>query len=235
MTPDEISSYGCAEPEDLGDGLRRVRDVVEKPRARRRAVEPRGHRSLRVHARDLRRARPHRARRRRRAAAHRRDRAAARIGVGVRPRVHRTAATTSARSSTSSAPTSSSRSTAPDLGPALADYLRATGARPVVVITMPRDPARRRASRDPRRGDTASRRSTVALRDALRSRARRAGRRARAGAAVREHRDGRLRGARRRHRGRGRRRTGAAARRRRAARPVTRPRSRSAPARRSAS
>src|SRR6476469_2975962 len=30
---DEISAYGCADSEDLGDGLRRVRDVVEKPRA----------------------------------------------------------------------------------------------------------------------------------------------------------------------------------------------------------
>jgi UTP--glucose-1-phosphate uridylyltransferase len=29
---DEISAYGCAEAEDLGDGLRRVVDVVEKPR-----------------------------------------------------------------------------------------------------------------------------------------------------------------------------------------------------------
>jgi UTP--glucose-1-phosphate uridylyltransferase len=29
---DAISAYGCAETDDLGDGLRRVRDVVEKPR-----------------------------------------------------------------------------------------------------------------------------------------------------------------------------------------------------------
>jgi UTP--glucose-1-phosphate uridylyltransferase len=32
VRPDEISAYGCAEAEDLGDGLRRVLDVVEKPR-----------------------------------------------------------------------------------------------------------------------------------------------------------------------------------------------------------
>ena len=32
VTRDEISAYGCAETEDLGDGLQRVRDVVEKPR-----------------------------------------------------------------------------------------------------------------------------------------------------------------------------------------------------------
>src|SRR5262245_2679835 len=33
VQPQEISAYGCAETDDLGDGLRRVRDVVEKPRA----------------------------------------------------------------------------------------------------------------------------------------------------------------------------------------------------------
>src|SRR5262249_48649785 len=32
VQPQEISAYGCAETDDLGDGLRRVRDVVEKPR-----------------------------------------------------------------------------------------------------------------------------------------------------------------------------------------------------------
>jgi UTP--glucose-1-phosphate uridylyltransferase len=32
VRPAEISAYGCAEAEDLGDGLRRVRDVVEKPK-----------------------------------------------------------------------------------------------------------------------------------------------------------------------------------------------------------
>jgi UTP--glucose-1-phosphate uridylyltransferase len=32
VSPQEISAYGCAEGDDLGDGLRRVRGVVEKPR-----------------------------------------------------------------------------------------------------------------------------------------------------------------------------------------------------------
>jgi UTP--glucose-1-phosphate uridylyltransferase len=32
VSPREISAYGCAECDDLGDGLRRVRGVVEKPR-----------------------------------------------------------------------------------------------------------------------------------------------------------------------------------------------------------
>jgi UTP--glucose-1-phosphate uridylyltransferase len=32
VKPDEISAYGCAETDDLGAGLQRVRDVVEKPR-----------------------------------------------------------------------------------------------------------------------------------------------------------------------------------------------------------
>ena len=33
VEPHEISAYGCAECDDVGDGLRRVRGVVEKPRA----------------------------------------------------------------------------------------------------------------------------------------------------------------------------------------------------------
>ena len=48
------------------------------------AVEPRGDRSLRVHAVDLRRARSDRAGRERRVPAHRRDRAPARVGTGLR-------------------------------------------------------------------------------------------------------------------------------------------------------
>ena len=75
VAPEEISAYGCAECDDLGDGLRRVRGRRREAAARGREVEPRGHRPLRVHARHLRRARPHHARRRRRAAAHRRHRA----------------------------------------------------------------------------------------------------------------------------------------------------------------
>ena len=112
---------GHARP-DLVVRLRRARSGRSGPRARavdrreaeegRRAVEPRGHRSLRVHARDLRRAGPHRAGRRRRAAAHRRDRAAQRDPDRLRPARSPTAATTSVRRSTSCGRTSSSRSTA---------------------------------------------------------------------------------------------------------------------------
>jgi UTP--glucose-1-phosphate uridylyltransferase len=32
VTPEEISAYGCAETDDLGGDLRRVRGVVEKPK-----------------------------------------------------------------------------------------------------------------------------------------------------------------------------------------------------------
>jgi UTP--glucose-1-phosphate uridylyltransferase len=32
VEPDEISAYGCAEGEEVGESLRRVRGVVEKPR-----------------------------------------------------------------------------------------------------------------------------------------------------------------------------------------------------------
>ena len=87
------------------------------------------------------------ARRRRRDPAHRRDRAAARDRSRCTAACSPTAATTSARSSTSCGPTSSSRSTATDLGPELADFLRALRARPAVVIAARRDPARRRPGR----------------------------------------------------------------------------------------
>ena len=70
------------------DGLVEIRAHRREAAARGRAVEPRGHRPLRVHARDLRHARSHRAGRGRRAAAHRRDRAAARRAAGVRRDVH---------------------------------------------------------------------------------------------------------------------------------------------------
>jgi UTP--glucose-1-phosphate uridylyltransferase len=33
VAPEDISAYGCAECDDVGDGLRRVRGVEEKPRA----------------------------------------------------------------------------------------------------------------------------------------------------------------------------------------------------------
>ena len=113
VTPEEISSYGCVEPDGVdADGV--VNDPAHRREAgaRGRAVEPRGHRPLRVHARDLRRARPHRA-----------GRAAASSSSPTRSRCCSTsrrcsgcaakaAATTSGTSSTSCAPTSSSRSTA---------------------------------------------------------------------------------------------------------------------------
>ena len=155
-------------------------------------------------------------------------------GVGVRPRVHRTAATTSARSSTSSAPTSSSRSTRPDLGPELADYLARTGARPVC-----RDPVALIPLADVQAAIfgavTRLEPVEVDLRDAL-------------GLVLAEQvtapeavppfpntaMDGyAVRAADTAGAAEGR--TGAAARRRRAGRPATRPRSRSATARRSAS
>ena len=76
---EEISSYGCVEPEDgRATSLVRVQSIVEKPKPEDAPS------NLAVIGRyvftpgDLRRARPHRARRRRRAPAHRRDRAAAR-------------------------------------------------------------------------------------------------------------------------------------------------------------
>ena len=78
VTPEEISSYGCVEP-DVVERRARARALDRREaEAGGRAVEPRGDRPLRVHAGDLRRARPHRAGRGRRAAAHRRDRPAAR-------------------------------------------------------------------------------------------------------------------------------------------------------------
>ena len=50
VTADQISSYGCVEPEEVEDEL--VRGAVDRREAEegRRAVEPRGDRPLRVHA-----------------------------------------------------------------------------------------------------------------------------------------------------------------------------------------
>ena len=53
---------------------------------------------------------------------------------GLRPRVHATAATTSARRSTSCGPTSSSRSTGPTSAPSSPTTCAQLGARPAVVI-----------------------------------------------------------------------------------------------------
>ena len=123
VTPAEIASLGCAEV-DIVERVARTGAVDRREaEAGRGAVEPRGDRSLRVHAVDLRRARSYRAGRERRVPAHRRDRAAARLGTGVRPQSSPKAATTSARSRDSSRPTSSSRSTATTSDPTSREYL----------------------------------------------------------------------------------------------------------------
>ena len=75
VSPDEISSYGCVEPEGVAaDGVVTIRRIVEKPARDDGAVEPCGDRPVRVHPHDLRCARSHRTRRRRRTPTHRRDR-----------------------------------------------------------------------------------------------------------------------------------------------------------------
>ena len=84
VTPAEIASLGCAEVDIVSESLGRVRSHRREAEAGGGTVEPRGDRSLRVHSVDLRRARPYRARRERRVPAHRRDRAAARVGTGLR-------------------------------------------------------------------------------------------------------------------------------------------------------
>ena len=154
----------------------RVRVDRREAAARGRAVEPRGHRPLRVHARR---------------SSTRSTASSPGVGgelqltdaiallletrAGLRPRVRATAATTSARSSTSSGPTSSSRSTAPTSGPSSRDFLRDARARRGCRDLDARDPARPTSqARDPRRGRAARRRSTVALARRARSRARRA-------------------------------------------------------------
>ena len=121
--PEEISSYGCVDPEVISDELVQVRGIVEKPEARGRAVEPRGDGPLRVHPRDLRGPRGRAARRRRRDPAHRRHRHAP-----ARPRASTAgcsaaAATTSARSSTTCGPPSSWPLDRDDLGPEFRAFL----------------------------------------------------------------------------------------------------------------
>ena len=134
-----------------------------------RAVEPRGDRPLRVHARDLRRARPHR--RPARAASCSSPTPSA-CCSRRRPVygcvVHRRAATTSARSSTSCGPTSSSRSTGPTSGPSsrrscveLVRTAAACSRGPLVI------PLAEVQARDPRRGAAARTRSRSRSRDAL--------------------------------------------------------------------
>ena len=88
VPPEEISRYGCAGSPSRPPRDRRlvaIRDIVEKPPAGGGALEPGGHRPLRLHARDLRAPRAVSAGRGRRDPAHRRHRAAARARGRVRP------------------------------------------------------------------------------------------------------------------------------------------------------
>ena len=63
VAPEEISSYGCVEPEsEAVDGVCRDQARRREAAGRRSAVEPRSHRPVRVHRRDLRHARSDRAR-----------------------------------------------------------------------------------------------------------------------------------------------------------------------------
>ena len=56
--PEEsVSSYGIIDAEEIRPGVYRIRDLVEKPPARRGAVGPRDHRALHPDARHLPRAR----------------------------------------------------------------------------------------------------------------------------------------------------------------------------------
>ena len=54
---DQISGYGVIAAEPVRPGVYRILDLVEKPRARRRAVRSRHHRPVPAHAGRLRRAR----------------------------------------------------------------------------------------------------------------------------------------------------------------------------------
>ena len=116
------------------------------PRTRRRTWR---HGPLRVHARDLRRARPHQARRRRRDPAHRRHRPPARPSRRCTATRSTRAATTSARSSTTCGPPSSWPLDRDDLGPEFrpssSTGLRCASERRRLIAV--RDPARRRRRR----------------------------------------------------------------------------------------
>ena len=111
VAEDEVHQYGIAAPRGTGDVFE-IADLVEKPSQAGGAEQPRDCRALRPVARDLRRARPDHAGQGWRDPAHRRD---PRRHQGGRPRVRRpagrarSAATTSATSTRTSAPSSSSR------------------------------------------------------------------------------------------------------------------------------
>ena len=146
-----------------------VRVDRREAEARGRAVEPRGHRSLRVHARDLRRARPHRAGRRWRAAAHRRDRAAPRDARPVLRPMFTDGRYDIGQKIDFLRANIELALDRPDLGRARELLLDVPAPRPACARTarVGGDPARRRPGRDPRRGHARSRRSRSRSRDAL--------------------------------------------------------------------
>ena len=228
VSPEEISSYGCVEPDGVGRRRRRRRSAASS-RSRAREVAPS---NLAVIGRyvftpgDLRRARSHRARRGRRAPAHRRDRAAARraerarVALRRRPLRRRAEARLPARQHRARARPRRSRPAARRMDRASSCSGGASRSRRDRVIPLAE--AQQRildavAPLTPR---------PVALARGARARARARRDRVGDGAAVREHRDGRLRGARVRHgrrvRARRRRRCAWSASSRRAPRPPSR-------------
>ena len=94
VAAEEVSSYGIVavdESESLGRGVYRVKDLVEKPTARRCAVQPGDYRPLHTHARHLRRARRHGERSHRRNPAHQRAAPPVAEASGLRVRNRRRA------------------------------------------------------------------------------------------------------------------------------------------------
>ena len=194
VEPSEISSYGCAECDVVDDTLRRVRGVVEKPRPEdaqsnlavigRYVFSPGIFDALGSHH----------AGRGWRAAAHRRDQPAPRLRAGVRPGVrarplrHRAQARLPPRQHRARARPRRSRPRArgvpPRAGAGTALVIPLGEVQDAVIGAIPRF--------DPVECDRADALGLVLAADVVA-----AGR----GAAVRQHRDGRLRGACRRHRG----------------------------------
>ena len=224
VAPAEIASLGCAEVDDRrATALGRVRSLVEKPKPEEAPS------NLAVIGRyvftpaifdALDRIEPGRGRR---AAAHRRDRAAARVGAGLRPRLHRGSLR---HRQEARLPPGQHRARArarPTSGPSWPTYLRRARAH-AGRVSRDRRSTRSRPASSPR--SSASSRSSAELARRARARARRPTSSSHGpDPAVREHRDGRLRGAGRRHRGRHARRAGPPPGGRRAAGRVTRPRS----------
>ena len=138
------------------DDVARTRAIARREaEAGGSAVEPRGHRPLRVHARDLRRARPHRAGRGGELQLTDAIGAAARVGAGLRPRLHRGPLRHRQEARDFLQANIELALDRPDLGPELAEYLRRAGAR----RGGSRDRARRGPSRRSSPRSIASRRS----------------------------------------------------------------------------